>query len=121
LATHFLDHFNRKYRKQLTGFDDDALQRLLRHPWPGNVRELSHAVERSVLMATGNALSTGDLLGLEQKESQAPQVEELSLEDAERLLIEKALERHEGSVSEAAKALGLSRSALYRRLEKHSL
>ena len=85
------------------------------HTWPGNVRELRHAVERAVLMARGRRIEAGDL-GLRRREDGTASLEELTLEEAERLMIEKALDRYQGNVSRAAEALGLSRSALYRRL-----
>lgn len=120
LASHFLDLHTRRYRKSLDGFEEDALRTLLAHPWPGNVRELSHVVERAVLMAAGSSIRAFDL-GLQGPASSPARFEDLTLEDAERLLIRKALERYAGNVSDAAKALGLSRSALYRRLEKYGL
>jgi transcriptional regulator of acetoin/glycerol metabolism len=91
---------------------------LERHSWPGNVRELDHTIERAVLMAQDTVLRTGDL-GL--RAGPTPRLEDLPLEEVERVLIQKALDRHEGNVSHAAKALGLSRSALYRRLQHHGL
>jgi DNA-binding NtrC family response regulator len=124
LAEHFLAQHARRYRKTLAGFDPGALQALLAHPWPGNVRELDHAVERGVLMTRGERVSAPDL-GLEPAAGGAAagvvRLEDLPLEDVERVLIQKALQRYEGNVSQAANALGLSRSALYRRLEKHGL
>jgi DNA-binding NtrC family response regulator len=120
LANHFLDHHSRHYQKQLAGFDESALRRLLAHPWPGNVRELSHVVERAVLMSNGPRVEARDL-GLQASAEGPSSLEEMTLEEAERLLIRKALERYGGSVSDAAKGLGLSRSALYRRLEKYGL
>jgi DNA-binding NtrC family response regulator len=125
LAEHFLAQHTGRYRKRLRGFADDAVEALLAHHWPGNVRELDHAVERGVLMAAGERLRAADL-GLHATGGGAAlpgpaAIEELPLEDVERLLIEKALARHGGSVSQAARALGLSRSALYRRIEKHGL
>jgi DNA-binding NtrC family response regulator len=125
LAEHFLAQHAARYRKRFRAFADDAVAALLAHHWPGNVRELDHAVERGVLMATGERLRAADL-GLRAADSgialagPAP-LDELPLEDVERLLIEKALARFGGSVTQAAHALGLSRSALYRRLEKHGL
>jgi DNA-binding NtrC family response regulator len=95
------------------------MEALLRHPWPGNVRELEHAVERSVLMAKGPAISAADL-GLRRTGDAATGLENMPLEDVEAILIRKALSRY-GSVTEAAKALGLSRSALYRRLERYGI
>jgi DNA-binding NtrC family response regulator len=129
LAEHFLAQHARRYRKSLAGFDPGAVSALLAHPWPGNVRELDHAVERGVLMARGERVSAPDL-GLEPSAGGAGGVggiggvgrlEDLPLEEVERVLIQKALQRYEGNVSQAAHALGLSRSALYRRLEKHGL
>src|SRR6202521_3749454 len=125
LGEHFLVQHAGRYRKRLRGFADDAVQALLAHEWPGNVRELDHAVERGVLMAAGERLRAADL-GLHAAGSGAAlpgpaPIEDLPLEDVERLLIQKALARYGGSVSQAARALGLSRSALYRRLEKHGL
>jgi DNA-binding NtrC family response regulator len=120
LAKHFLARHALHYRKELDGFDTQALHQLLDHPWPGNVRELSHVVERAVLMATGERVRAVDL-GLQAAGPQPARLEDMTLEDAERLLIRKALERYAGNVSDAAKALGVSRSALYRRLEKYGL
>jgi DNA-binding NtrC family response regulator len=123
LAEHFLAQHVRRYRKSIRGFEEGALEALLGHAWPGNVRELDHAVERGVLMASGAA---GDRirardLGLQPEAlPAATSLEEMPLEDVERVLIQKALARY-GNVSQAAHALGLSRSALYRRLEKHGL
>ncbi|HEV3216389.1 MAG TPA: sigma-54 dependent transcriptional regulator [Vicinamibacterales bacterium] len=119
LAVHFLDEHARRYRKTVANFDSAAMEALLRHPWPGNVRELEHAVERSVLMAKGPAIGAADL-GLRRTGDAATSLENMPLEDVEAILIRKALSRY-GSVTEAAKALGLSRSALYRRLERYGI
>ena len=119
MAKHFLAMHAQRYRKAITGFDPVALQALIDHRWPGNVRELDHAIERAVLMAQGNTIHVGDL-GLRRTEENdlTSRLEELSLEEVEGFLIQKAMARY-GTVSHAAKALGLSRSALYRRLERH--
>ncbi len=123
LAHHFLARHAQHYRKQLTGFEEATAALLLSHPWPGNVRELDHAVERGVLMGRGNAVLAHDLGLLQTAVAAAapPRLEDLPLEEVERVLIQKALARHNGNVSQAAQALGLSRSALYRRIEKHGL
>ncbi len=121
LASHFLRRHAARYRKELEGFDESALQALLGHPWPGNVRELDHAVERAVLLARGRVVLGGDLGLRAANETGAPALEQMTLDEVERVLIQKALQRHEGNVSGAAKTLGLSRSALYRRLERHGL
>jgi DNA-binding NtrC family response regulator len=117
LARQFLDAHARRYRKRVSGFEASALEVLLSHPWPGNVRELDHAVERAVLMTSGDRIRASDL-GL-RRGGESPRLEELSLEEVESLLVRKAMDRFGGNVSQAARALGLSRSALYRRLEKH--
>src|SRR5260370_28785396 len=122
LAEHFLVQHVGRYRKRIRGFADDAVAALLAHHWPGNVRELDHAVERGVLMASGERLRAADLgLDTGTPPPGPARLDELPLEEVEKLLVEKALARHGGSVSQAAQALGLSRSALYRRLEKHGL
>jgi DNA-binding NtrC family response regulator len=120
LARAALDQHCRRYRKSISGFEDSAIQRLLSHPWPGNIRELSHAVERGVLMTQGSVIRAGDL-GLQSGTEQSRPLEEMSLEEVERYLMRKTLARFDGSASKAAEALGLSRSAFYRRLEKYSL
>ena len=120
LAAHFLRQHAGRYRKQITGFDETAIKALLAHPWPGNVRELDHAVERAALMAQGEAIRAADL-GLRSGREGPPRLEEMSLEEVEALLIKKALARFSGNVSHAANALGLSRSALYRRLQRYGL
>jgi DNA-binding NtrC family response regulator len=121
LGMFFLGRFARRYRKEIAGFDRPAAEALRAHRWPGNVRELAHAVERAVLMASGPQIHAADLGLAPAGGGESRLVEEMSLEDVERLLIQKALKRHEGNVSRAADVLGLSRSALYRRLEKHGL
>jgi DNA-binding NtrC family response regulator len=120
LAAHFLRLHARRYRKTLTGFEPGAMQALLNHPWPGNIRELDHAVERGVLMAERAAVRLADL-GLRAERDGGSRIEDMSLEEVEGFLIRKAMARHDGNVSQAAKALGLSRSALYRRLQHFGL
>jgi DNA-binding NtrC family response regulator len=120
LAAHFLTTHARRYRKDLNGFDPAAMQALLDNPWQGNVRELNHVVERAVLMAQERTVRTADL-ALRSSAAGSARLEDMSLEDVESFLIKKALARHNGNVSQAAGALGLSRSALYRRLERFGL
>ena len=120
LAAHFLVQHANRYGKALEGFEPAVMQALLEHPWPGNIRELDHAVERAVLMSHPPAIRVMDL-GLRPASDRAPRLEDMSLEEAESVLIRKALARAEGNVTQAAKALGLSRSALYRRLQQLGL
>jgi DNA-binding NtrC family response regulator len=122
LAEHFLKLHRERYRRPIMGFTPEALDALRHHLWPGNVRELDHVVERAVLMSPGNIVTAFDLaLEATPDARLSARLEEMSLEDAERLLIKKALARFEGNANRAAEALGLSRSALYRRLQKYGL
>jgi len=120
LASHFLQQHARRYRKPLTSFDRSGLDLLLRHAWPGNVRELDHAIERAVLMAEGSTVRAGDFVLRRGDAGPVSSLDSMSLEDVEAFFIRKAVGRY-GSVTEAAKALGLSRSALYRRLERYGI
>jgi len=122
LAEHFLKLHRERYRRPIMGFTPEAVDALRQHLWPGNVRELDHVVERAVLMSPGNIVTAFDLaLEATPDARLSARLEEMSLEDAERLLIKKALARFEGNANRAAEALGLSRSALYRRLQKYGL
>jgi len=121
LAHHFLRGYAQRYRKSISGFDPGATQLLLDHPWPGNVRELDHAVERGVLLAQGPLVRSADLGLRTGSAGGTVRLEEMSLDEVERHLIQRTLSRHDGNVSQAARALGLSRSAMYRRLQKHGL
>ncbi len=122
LAEHFLRMHRERYRRPLMGFNSEALEALRHHQWPGNVRELDHVIERAVLMSTGSVVTAFDLALESTPDARlSARLEEMSLEDAERLLIKKALARFEGNANRAAEALGLSRSALYRRLQKYGL
>jgi len=120
MATHFLRQHAGRYRKHMEGIDPAAMQALLRHPWPGNVRELDHVVERAVLMALGATLEARDL-GLQSGREVSRRLEDMSLEEVEGFLIQRTLAQCDGNVSRAAEKLGLSRSALYRRLQRFGL
>ena len=122
LADHFLWQHSERYRRSRMDFTFQALEALRQYSWPGNVRELDHIIERAVLMSSSNTVTAMDLALQTSPAAQiSAQLEEMSLEDAERLLIKKALARFEGNANRAAEALGLSRSALYRRLQKYGL
>jgi DNA-binding NtrC family response regulator len=125
LAALFLGEQAVRYKKPAAALTTGAMRALLEHQWPGNVRELRHAVERAVLMAHGTSVSEEDL-GLQSARAAATPMsgelaDDLTLEGAERLLIQRALARYAGNVSRAAEALGVSRSALYRRLQYYGL
>jgi DNA-binding NtrC family response regulator len=119
LAQYYLARLTERYGKPLE-FDSSAMQALINHTWPGNIRELAHVVERSILMAQGNSITAADL-GLRPRADTSSNLEGMKIDDAEKHLIQKALERCGGNVSDAAESLGLSRSALYRRLQRHGI
>jgi DNA-binding NtrC family response regulator len=120
LASFFLRQHATRYRKRISGFEAAAIRAFTEHAWPGNVRELDHAIERAVLMAQGPEIKAGDL-GLRPAGDGPTRLDDMSLEEVECFLIKKALARFDGNVSRAADALGLSRSALYRRLQRYGL
>jgi DNA-binding NtrC family response regulator len=120
LAAHFLARYAARYRRPVQGFDPAAVQTLMQYSWPGNVRELEHTIERAVLMCRTEEIQPADLaLNTQRLPSQG--LEDLSLEAVEAMLVRKALQRYQGNVSQAAEALGLSRGALYRRMEKYGV
>ncbi|HVF41689.1 MAG TPA: sigma-54 dependent transcriptional regulator [Pyrinomonadaceae bacterium] len=121
LAAHFLTLYAHRYRKSLSGFDAAARDLLRSYDWPGNVRELDHVVQRAVLLARSDEVKAADLGLRATREGGERRLEEMSLEEVERLLIQKALKRFGGNVSQAAEVLGLSRSALYRRMQKYEI
>lgn len=123
LAAHFLSRYSGRYRRPISGLEPAALQAILDYPWPGNVRELDHTIERAVLMARGTQLQAADFGLYAQTPTGSAQqaLDDLSLEAVEAVLVRKALSRSNGNVSHAAEALGLSRGALYRRMEKYNL
>jgi DNA-binding NtrC family response regulator len=124
LAAHFLERQAARYGRRVS-LAADAMQALYEHPWPGNVRELEHVIERALLLCAGEVVHAADLLlggGARAGErGGGARLDDLTLEEAERYLIQRALDRHGGNVSDAARALGLSRSAFYRRLGHHGL
>jgi DNA-binding NtrC family response regulator len=120
LGRYFLQRHAKHYRKNVVDFEDAAMHALQEYHWPGNIRELNHVAERAILMAQQQLVRASDL-GLKQEREGARRLEEMSLEEVESFLIRKALARFGGNVNQAADALGLSRSALYRRLQKYGL
>ena len=119
LSNHFLKKITQKYRKKINGFTTKALQSLKSYNWPGNIREIEHVIERAVIITENEQIDFEDLHFSTKKIETS--LSNLNLEDAEKLLIEQALQKHQGNISRAAKDLGLTRAALYRRLEKHQL
>jgi DNA-binding NtrC family response regulator len=120
LAVHFLNRNRSRYRKQVTGFSPAAMQQMMQYPWPGNVRELEHTVERAVLLCRGEEIEPANL-AIAAAKSSATNFENMSIDEVEALLIRKVLRRCDGNISQASEALGLSRAALYRRIEKYGL
>lgn len=122
LAKHFVKIYAEKYDQPEKKLGKTALKKLCNYSWPGNIRELQHAIERAVIMSDEDELNPGDFLFLiEQQDAQDLELEDYNLENVERIIIQKAISKHEGNISKAAKALGLTRASLYRRLEKHGL
>jgi DNA-binding NtrC family response regulator len=122
LSAHFLSKYTSKYNKQVTGFSPEGMEKMIEYPWPGNVREFDHTVERGVIMCREDQIQPWHL-GLQAPvgRSRSANLEDMSLEEAESLLISKALARYGGNISQAAEVLGLSRGTFYRRMEKHGL
>jgi DNA-binding NtrC family response regulator len=120
LAAHFLKRYATRYRRSVQSFDAAAIQALKQYSWPGNVRELEHTIERAVLMCRTEEIQPADL-SLTSQRALSANLEDLSLEAVEAVLVRKALQRFQGNVSQAAEALGLSRGALYRRMEKYGV
>jgi DNA-binding NtrC family response regulator len=122
LAEHFLRQHSERYRRGSMMFTPQALNALREHTWPGNVRELDHVVERALLMSSSNVVTPFDLALQQTADARlSSRLEEMSLEEVERVLITKALGRFDGNANRAAESLGLSRSAMYRRLQKYGL
>ena len=123
LAAHFLNRNRARYRKQVCGFSPAAMQHMMQYSWPGNVRELEHTVERAVLLCRGEEIEPANLAIASTRPTGSFESisENMGIDEVEALLIKKVLRRCDGNISQAAEALGLSRSALYRRIEKYGL
>jgi DNA-binding NtrC family response regulator len=121
LASYFLSKYATKYRKQISGFTSESLEKLMEYSWPGNVRELDHMVERAIIMCRDGEIEASNLGFQHANRPRGNNLDTMSLEEAEALLISKALAKYNGNISQAAEALGLSRGTFYRRMEKHGL
>lgn len=123
LANHFLKHYAEKYKKEVSKISEAAITRMHKHPWPGNIRELQHAIERAVILSNSQVLQPEDFNfnNASLKEDGQINLDQFNLEEVEKLLIRKVLKKYNGNITQAASELGLTRSSLYRRLEKHGL
>jgi len=122
LADHFVKMYCQKYRKNVKSISPNALKRLEKYRWPGNIRELQHAIERVVIMCDNEVLNPDDFFFLMSgPQDNNIQTDNFNLEDIEKSIIQKAINKYQGNISKAAKELGLTRASLYRRLEKHGL
>ena len=122
LAQHFVKNYGQKYRKPDIQISSQAIKRLQKYHWPGNVRELQHAIERAVIMTDSEVISPDEFFFLSGvKESEDVTSGQLNLDEVEKNIIQKAINKYSGNISNAAKELGLTRASLYRRLDKHGL
>lgn len=122
LANHFLRLYTKKYRKKISKISSQALKKLNIYPWPGNVRELQHAMERAVIMSESSALEADDFILTPGRKKQTDlDIDTFNLDEIERKIITKVLKQHQGNITKAAKDLGLTRTSLYRRMEKYEL
>jgi len=123
LSEHFVRQYATKYRKSVTSISQTAIKKLQKYSWPGNIRELQHAIERAIIMSESDTLTPEDFFFLVQKQDSGTNVESdtYNLDDVEKNVIQKAVNKHNGNISKAAKELGLTRASLYRRLEKYGL
>lgn len=122
LASHFVKMYAKKYKKEVDGSTKQTISKLEKHAWPGNVRELQHSVERAVIMSESNVLQPEDfLLKQEVGDSEQVKFDDYNLEEVEKMVLRKALKKHEGNISKAADELGLTRASLYRRMDKYGL
>jgi DNA-binding NtrC family response regulator len=124
LANHFLKHYAAKYGKSVNKISDGAMARMNKHPWPGNIRELQHSLERAIILSNSTVLQPEDFnftVSNNKESDQSMSLDQYNLDEVEKLLIRKVLKKYNGNITQAASELGLTRSSLYRRLEKHGL
>jgi len=124
LANHFLKQYSGKYSKNISKISEAAMARMHKHPWPGNIRELQHSLERAIILSNSSVLQPEDFnftVGASKESDQNLSLDQYNLDEVEKLLIRKVLKKYNGNITQAASELGLTRSSLYRRLEKHGL
>lgn len=122
LAAHFLKNYSKKYKKAIRGLSSAAFKTLNQYHWPGNVRELQHAIERAVIMSDSEILQSEDFILTSKKKKVADfEIDSYNLDEIEKNIIEKVLKQHQGNITQTATDLGLTRTSLYRRMEKYGL
>jgi len=122
LAEHFLKNYAKKYKKEINPISERAIKKLELYPWPGNIRELQHALERAVILSESHVLYPEDfLLSVKGDEGDHVSFETYNLEDVEKSVIQRVIRKHHGNITIAAKELGLTRTSLYRRMEKYDI
>ena len=124
LANHFLKHYSAKYGKIISKISEAAMSRMNKHTWPGNIRELQHSLERAIILSNSSVLQPEDFnfsATVPKETDQQLNLDQYNLDEVEKLLIRKVLKKYNGNITQAASELGLTRSSLYRRLEKHGL
>ena len=122
LVDHFQKIYSKKYKKNIKGISSNAIKTLNQYHWPGNVRELQHAIERAIIMSDGTQLEGEDfLLSAPNKKFGELELDTYNLEDIEKSIINKVLKQHQGNITQAASDLGLTRTSLYRRMEKYDI
>jgi DNA-binding NtrC family response regulator len=122
LVDHFIKSYTKKYKKNIRGVDSEALKKLTQYHWPGNVRELQHAIERAIIMSDSDMLETDDfLLSTQIQKIEGLDLTSFNLDEIEKAIITKVLKQYQGNITQAATELGLTRTSLYRRMEKYDL
>jgi DNA-binding NtrC family response regulator len=121
LATYYLDLYARKYQKKIRPLGKETLKMLMEQHWPGNVRELQHTIERAIILCEGDALLPSDVVSSSPVSAEVVLKEKMNLDELEKATVLRALNKHNGVISQAATELGLSRAALYRRMEKYGI
>ncbi len=123
LSKHFIQIYSKKYKKDISGLSPEALKKLNAYPWPGNVRELQHAIERAIIMSDSNVLQPDDFYLSTAKQTKAVEneLDTYNLDEVEKAIINKVLKQYQGNITQAATELGITRTSLYRRMEKYDL
>jgi transcriptional regulator with PAS, ATPase and Fis domain len=122
LANHYTKVYTKKYKKLIKGISTTAIKKLNQYPWPGNVRELQHAIERAIIMTDADILQPEDfILSAQTGKTNDMELNSFNLDDVEKQIIQKVLKQSQGNISQAAQELGITRTSLYRRMEKYDL